>query len=164
MMFRAMRRFKQELPLSEAEEILSKGAYCVLSVLGDDGCPYAVPVNYVYDGASVYFHSASCGHKVDSLRCYPKCSLCVVDRDDVIPEEFTSYFRSVIVFGNARFLETTDEKIEALRLLCAKYSPGIDPTTEIRRFINSVCIIRISVDRISGKEAIELTRARPTLP
>lgn len=159
-MFRTMRRFRQELPLSEAKAILRRGTYCVLSVSGDDGYPYAVPVNYVYDGASVYLHSASSGHKIDALRCHPKCSLCVVDRDDVIAEEFTSYFRSVIVFGNARFINSTDEKIEALRLLCAKYSPGIDPMSEISRFINSVCIIRISVDLISGKEAIELTRAR----
>ena len=48
----------------------------------------------------------------------------------------------------------------ALRSLAEKYSPGIDPETEISRFIKSVCIIRIDIDIITGKEAIELTRAR----
>lgn len=97
-----------------------------MAVSGDDDYPYAVPVNYVYDGTSIYIHSAAQGHKVDALRRNHKCSLCIVDKDDVIPEEFTSYFRSVIVFGTAHFVESTDEKIAALRLLADKYSPGID--------------------------------------
>lgn len=160
MMARTMRRFRQELPASETERILRNGKYCVMAVSGDDDYPYAVPVNYVYDGSSIYIHSASQGHKIDAIRRNPKCSLCIVDRDDVIPEEFTSYFRSVIVFGKAHFVESTEDKVAALRLLGDKYSPGIDPEAEIRRFITTVCIIRIDIDSIAGKEAIELTRER----
>lgn len=159
-MARPMRRFNQQLPAVEAVRILRKGKYCVMAVSGDEGYPYAVPVNYVYDGTAIFIHSAAQGHKIDALRRNPKCTLCVVDKDDVIPEEFTSYFRSVIVFGKAHFVETTDEKIAALRLLGDKYSPGIKPDDEIARFIKSVCIVRIDIDRVTGKEAIELTRAR----
>lgn len=159
-MAQPMRRFKQQLPAVEAVRILRKGKYCVMAVSGDEGYPYAVPVNYVYDGTAIFIHSAAQGHKIDALRRNPKCTLCVVDKDDVIPEEFTSYFRSVIVFGKAHFVETTDEKIAALRLLGDKYSPGIKPEDEIARFIKSVCIVRIDIDRVTGKEAIELTRAR----
>lgn len=158
-MIRTMRRFKQLLPAEEVERILRMGKYCVMAVSGDDGYPYAVPINYVYDGTSIYIHSAAQGHKIDALRRNPKCSLCIVDKDDVIPEEFTSYFRSVIVFCNANFVESTDEKIAALRLLGGKYSLGIDPEAEIYRFIKTVCIIRIDIDSVTGKEAIELTRA-----
>lgn len=160
MMARTMRRFKQQLPSEEVHRILKSGKYCVLAVSCDDDYPYAVPVNYVYDGTAVYIHSAAQGHKIDALRRNPKCSLCVVDKDDVIPEEFTSYFRSIIVFGEAKFIESTDEKIAALRLLGDKYSPGIDPQAEIDRFIKTVCIIKISIESVSGKEAIELTKAR----
>lgn len=158
-MIRTMRRFKQLLPAEEVDRILRMGKYCVMAVSGDDGYPYAVPINYVYDGTSIYIHSAAQGHKIDALRRNPKCSLCIVDKDDVIPEEFTSYFRSVIAFGTACFVESTDEKIAALRLLGGKYSPGIDPEAEIARFIKTVCIVRIDIDSVSGKEAIELTRA-----
>lgn len=157
-MTRAMRRFKQLLSAEEVERILRNGKYCVMAVSGDDGYPYAVPVNYVYDGTAIFIHSAAQGHKIDALRRNPKCSLCVVDKDDVIPEEFTSYFRSVIVFGKAHFVETTDEKIAALRLLGDKYSPGIDPEAEIARFIKAVSILRIDIESASGKEAIELTK------
>lgn len=48
-----MRRFKQQLSAEETERILQTGKYCVMAVSGDDDYPYAVPVNYVYDGASV---------------------------------------------------------------------------------------------------------------
>lgn len=159
-MARAMRRFKQQLSVEEIVRILRKGKYCVMAVSGDDGYPYAVPVNYVYDGTAIFIHSAAQGHKIDALRRNPKCTLCIVDKDDIIPEEFTSYFRSVIVFGKAHFVESTDEKIATLRLLGDKYSPGIDPEAEIARFIKSVCIVRIDIDSVTGKEAIELTRAR----
>lgn len=159
-MTRTMRRFKQQLSAEEVESILLTGKYCVMAVSGDDDYPYAVPVNYVYDGTSIYIHSAAKGHKIDALRRNPKCSLCIVDKDDVIPEEFTSYFRSVIAFGTARFVESTDEKIAALRLLGDKYSPGVDPEAEIARFIKTVSIVRIDIDSVTGKEAIELTRER----
>lgn len=159
-MARTMRRFKQQLPAEEVERILRNGRYCIMAVSGDDDYPYAVPLNYVYDGTSIYIHSAAQGHKIDALKRNPKCSLCIVDKDDVIPEEFTSYFRSVIGFGTAHFVESTDEKIAALRLLGNKYSPGIDSEAEIARFIRSVCIVRIDIDSVTGKEAIELTKAR----
>lgn len=159
-MTRAMRRFKQQLPAKEVERILRTGKYCVMAVSGDDDYPYTVPVNYVYDGASIYIHSAAQGHKIDALKRNPKCSLCIVDKDDVIPEEFTSYFRSVIVFGKADFVESMEDKVNVLRLLGDKYSPSIDPDAEISRFIKTVCIIRINIDSVTGKEAIELTKAR----
>ena len=160
MMTLTMRRFKQQLSAEEVERILQTGKYCVMAVSVDDDYPYAVPVNYAYDGTSIYIHSAAQGQKIDALKCNPECSLCIVDKDDVIPEEFTSYFRSVIAFGTASFVESIDEKIMALRLLGDKYSPGIDPDAEIARFINTVCIVRIHIDSVTGKEAIELTRTR----
>ena len=159
-MERKMRRFNQELPESEINRILQEGKYAVIALDGDEYYPYAVPVNYVYDGEAIYLHSASAGHKTDSIRRNPRCSICVVDKYDVIPEEFTSYFRSVIAFGHAKILDREDEKIKILRMLSDKYSPGIDPTAEISRFIKTVCIIRIDIDSISGKEAIELSRQR----
>lgn len=159
-MTRTMRRFKQQLSAEETEKILRDGKYCVMAVSGDEDYPYTVPVNYVYDGTSIYIHSAAQGHKIDALKRNPKCSLCVVDKDEVKPEEFTSYFRSLVVFGKAYFVESTEEKIAALRLLGDKYSPGIDPQAEIARFIKTVCIVRIDIDSATGKEAIELTRAR----
>lgn len=155
-----MRRFQQELPIEETKEILRNGRECVIAVSGDDNYPYAVPINYVYDGEHIYLHSAKQGHKIDALKRNPKMSLCVVAQGDIVPEEFTTYFRSAIVFGKAKFVENEEGKIEALRKLSDKYSPGIDPTDEIAKFLKAVEIIEIAIDTMTGKESIELTRKR----
>ncbi len=156
-----MRRFRQELPIEECKRILTDVKYAVLAVSGDEDYPYAVPVNYVYDGEmSVYIHSARDGHKLDSIRRNPKCSLCIVEKDDVVPTEFTSYFRSVIIFGKVSIVTDGKEIYKALRILCEKYSPGLDAVGEINKFFKEVCVVRIDIEAITGKEAIELVRQR----
>ena len=159
-MERKMRRFRQELSENESLEILKKGKVAVMAVDGDDDYPYAVPLNYVFHNRYIYVHSASQGHKVDALKRNPKCSLCIIDKDDVIPEKFTSYFRSVIAFGKAEIITSEDTKITALHLLCDKYSPGLNPSEEINKSLRQVTVIRIRLERITCKEAIELVRIR----
>ena len=63
-MFREMRRKKQQLAEAECVEILNRNTSGVLAVLGDDGYPYGVPISYVYDGKSLYFHCAKNGHEL----------------------------------------------------------------------------------------------------
>ena len=158
---RKMRRFKQELPQDEVLRILKEGKVAIWAVDGDNGYPYAVPLNYVYDNGYIYIHSAVQGHKIDAIKRNPKCSVCIVDKDEIVPEEFTSYFRSVIAFGIAEIVDNTEAKIVALKLLCDKYCAGIDPTAEIDRFLKTVAIVRIKIEKVTGKEAKELMRTRP---
>ena len=101
-MFRELRRKRQELSLEESLDILNKGTSGVLALLGDNDYPYTVPISYVYDNAKLYFHGAKNGHKIDALRKHDKASFCVISQDKIIPEEYTTYFRSVIVFGKIR--------------------------------------------------------------
>ena len=82
-MFREMRRSKQQLSQEETEAVLTRGTSGVLSVLGDGGYPYGVPLSYVYHDGKLYFHWALSGHKLDAVRACPKASFCVVDRDQV---------------------------------------------------------------------------------
>ena len=103
-MFREMRRKKQQLPQEICADILYQGTSGVLALYGDGGYPYAVPISYVYDGEKVYFHCAKYGHKLDAIKREPKASFCVIDQDQIIPEEYTTYFRSVIVFGTMRII------------------------------------------------------------
>ena len=101
-MFREMRRKKQQLAPERVEEILSRRTAGTLAVLGDEGYPYAVPLSYVYHNGRIYFHCAKAGHKLDAIRGCDKVSFCVIDQDEIVSAEFTTYFRSVIVFGRAR--------------------------------------------------------------
>ena len=109
MIFREMRRKKQELSRQEIADILHKGTSGVLALLGDNDYPYAVPISYVYDDGKIYFHSAKSGHKIDAIQRTEKASFCVIDKDLVVPEEYTTYFRSVIAFGSRK--ESSDRKI-----------------------------------------------------
>lgn len=107
-MFREMRRKRQALSASEVAEILHRGTSGVLALLGDEEYPYAVPLSYVYDEGKLYFHSATSGHKIDAIGRSAKASFCVIDQDSIRSEKYTTYFRSVIVFGRIRVI--TDEK------------------------------------------------------
>lgn len=162
-MFREMRRNKQALSEEEIDMILRKGSSGVLALSGDDGYPYALPISYAADGDRIIFHSAKSGHKIDSIRRNPKASFCVIDSDVVVPEEYTTYFRSVIVFGTMRIVEDDGEKREAIEKLALKYAPddSIERRNDaIEKEWNPLCILEMIIEHKSGKEAIELTRKK----
>lgn len=162
-MFREMRRKKQMLSGEECGEILARGTAGVLSLLGDEGYPYGVPMSYVYDGEKLYFHCAKNGHKLDAAAKNPKSSFCVIDQDLVVPEEYTTYFRSVIVFGEIRVLEEEEEKMAAIRKLAVKYAPEDSEenwTKVIAKEWAPLCMLEMTAEYITGKEAVELRRKR----
>lgn len=161
-MFRDLRRSKQQLNDADCFEILEKGKQCVLAVQGDDGYPYTIPLNYAYyKENTIYFHSAKKGHKIDAINNNPKVSLCIIDKDDIIPQEYTTYFRSVVAFGKAQVVENDEEKLKGMKLLNAKYAPNQPREDElIAKEWEFLAIVKIDLEHISGKEAIELVKAR----
>ena len=160
--FRTMRRNRQQLSKEECERILNRCTSGVLALAGDSGYPYAVPLSYVYADGAIIFHSAVEGHKVDAIRRDSRCSFCVIEQDEIKPAEFTTYFRSVIAFGHISILENADEKVQALRLLGRRYSPNDEPGLqhEIDKSLDHVLLLRLDIEHLSGKEAIELVQAR----
>lgn len=162
-MERKMRRFKQLLPEADSKKMLDSATNGVLSLLDTDGGVYGVPLSFAYDGGDhIYFHSAVKGHKIDCIEACRRCSFCVVGQDNIIPREFTSYFRSVIVSGTIQAVTDPDEIMKGLLLLCEKYSPGIDSDAEIAKCLGHVTVLRLDIESLTGKEAIELVRARNT--
>ena len=160
--FRPMRRNRQQLSREECERILGRCTSGVLALAGDGGYPYAVPLSYVYVDGAIIFHSAVEGHKVDAIKRDNRCSFCVIEQDEIKPAEFTTYFRSVIAFGRIHILETADEKVQALRLLGRRYSPGdeLGLQHEIDKSLDHVLLLRLNIDHLSGKQAIELLQSR----
>ncbi len=161
-MFRDMRRTKQLLPMDVTQRIMETGSVGVLGVSGDDDYPYTVPVNFVYENGKIYFHSAKTGHKLDGIQRNAKVSFCVIDRDENVPAEFTSYFRSAIAFGRAKIVEDEAVKQHAMELLVRKYSPGFEEegTVAIRRSWERTHVVEIVVEHMTGKEAIELVNQK----
>jgi len=160
-MFREMRRIRQLMSAERASEVLTRCSNGVLACMGDEDYPYAVPLNYVWFDGRIYFHSAKAGHKIDAIIKTPKVSFAVIDEDKIVSAEYTSYFRSVVIFGRARIVEHDGgdgEWTTAFRALVEKYSgdrPEEEKATEITRCERSH-IIAIDVDHITGKEAKEL--------
>ncbi len=161
--FRKMRRFAQQLSEKECIDILQRNTNGILAVQGDNGYPYAVPLSYALCDGKIYFHSAVQGHKIDALIANEKCSFCVVDKDQIVPEEFTTYFRSVILFGKAHIIEDKEEMLKALNLLADKYSPkqtDEERRAEIDHGIGRVAIIELTIEHMTGKQARELMHAK----
>lgn len=163
MIFREMRRKKQALSRQEIANILHKGTSGVLALMGDKDYPYAVPISYVYDGEKIYFHSAKSGHKLDAIQRNEKASFCVIDKDLVVPEEYTTYFRGVIAFGRIQVMENEVEKRASIEKLLIKYVPedtAASRDNAISREWNPLCILEMTIDHITGKEAIELIKEK----
>lgn len=161
-MFRKMRRFKQLLSNEAAVEILERNTGGTLALLGDEDYPYAVPISYVYADGRIYFHSAKSGHKIDAIRKHEKASFSVIDKDEIVPEKYTTYFRSVIAFGKVRLVEDPEEIRRAATVLAMKYSSeyaeGIP--AEIDASITNMTIIEMDIEHMTAKEAIELVNMK----
>lgn len=159
-MFREMRRKKQILTKEETELILKNRTSGVFVVHGDNGYPYAVPMSYVYHNNKIYMHSAKSGHKIDALMNNEKVSFTVIDQDVIVPEKFTTHFRSVVCFGKGRIVDSPEEKMETIKVLTRKYSPNMEEemNKEISSGINSMVMIAIDIEHMSGKEALELVK------
>jgi nitroimidazol reductase NimA-like FMN-containing flavoprotein (pyridoxamine 5'-phosphate oxidase superfamily) len=162
-MFREMRRMNQALSTEECIQALNRGTSGVLAVSGDEDYPYAVPLSFVYLDHHVFFHCAVTGHKLESIARNDKVSFCVIDKDQVVPEDYNTYYRSVIIFGRARIMEDREEKRKALDRLVGKYSPDLDVdrrTKAIAKNLDDLCIIDLAVEHMTGKESVELSRAK----
>lgn len=153
MAFRFMRRTRQELSREETESILQNGTTGVLAVHGDDGYPYAVPVNYVYKDGKIYFHGAKAGHKFDAMARNEKVSFCVIARDQVVPDEFADYYKSAIAFGRVRLL-AGDEALRAVYDLGYKYNPApAKVQAEVAKDAAHAACFEIAIDHLTGKQA-----------
>lgn len=161
-MFREMRRKKQKLAEEECYAIIERLNVGVMGVIGDDGYPYTVPVNPFLMGDKLYFHSAKAGHKIDAITKEPKISFTFIDKDDVVEREFTTYFRSVQLFGKARVVTDEEERQRAFRRFAERYcAGGMDRYDEVMaKEAKASLIVCVDIEHISGKEAMELVKQR----
>ncbi len=163
---REMRRFKQLLSKEDNLEILRRGTHGVMAIDADDDYPYAVPINYCYNEEknTIYFHGANKGMRWDYMMANQKVSFCVVDMDQNDPENYSTNFRSVICYGRARVVDDPEEYHQALVDVTTKFVKGVHTAEEIVEQIEiekAQCgVTAIDVEFMTGKEAIELVRAR----
>lgn len=158
-MFRKMRRAERKgIPQSEAVEILRDGKRGVLAVNGDEGYPYAIPINYFYNEQEnkIYFHSSRVGHKIDAIKNDSKVCVTVYTEPEIRDLDWAPYVRSVVAFGKAHLMEPSDEMLKQLKIFAMKYYPSEEEADRvIAEDINAVQMVEITIEHMTGKEIQE---------
>lgn len=157
-MFRKMRRFNQQIPQEQCVKILKKEPRGVLAVHGEDGYPYAFPINYVYDeeNGKIYFHCAALGHKIDAIQRDPKVSFCVYDKGYKKEGDWAWNITSVIIFGHIRCIEDPQEIRNRVYQLGLKYYPTPESVDEEMKKVGSrVLALELTMDHVTGKRVNE---------
>ena len=151
-MFKPLRKADLKMEDLVAKELLTSGEYGVLSTICSNGYPYGVPMSYVYFNDAIYFHGAAEGHKHENIVEQSKVSFCVVGKTQVIPEQFTTNYESVIVFGQIS-VASGPEKLEALFATVEKYCSEYSEKGKgiIRNMEPKINVLKMSIDHISGK-------------
>jgi len=151
-MFRKMRRSEKQLSEEESIEVLKRGEEGVMATIGADNYPYAVPLNYTYHNGSIYFHCAKTGHKIDNIEYNSKVSFCVLTDTEILSEDFSTKFKSVVVFGKA--VEVFDvEKEEGLMALIQRFSSEHLEAGKkyIHNAMDKTRVFKIEIAHITGK-------------
>ncbi|MCH5187894.1 MAG: pyridoxamine 5'-phosphate oxidase family protein [Oscillospiraceae bacterium] len=148
-----MRRKDREMPEEFGLEVIDECRYGVAAMTDTQGEPYAVALNLVRDGRTLYFHCAAEGKKVEALRRDPRLCISFVGSDQPLTDKFTTLFESAIVRGRASLVEDEAEKIHALRLLCEKLTPANMPAFDkaIERSLNRTAVWRVYMEEITAK-------------
>jgi len=151
-MFKEMRRKDKQLPMEESVDILKNAEFGFLSTICENGYAYGVPLNYVYFNDSIYFHCANEGQKIENIKCCDKVSFCVTYDVELVPNDFDTKYKSVVIFGRASEV-IEQEKSEALFELIKKYSNEfIDEGRKyIKNFENATRVFKIRIEHLTGK-------------
>lgn len=152
-MFREMRRKDKALSEAETKDFLEKISFGTLAINSVEGFPYSVPISYAYAHGKIYFHSANSGLKYESLNADDKVSFSVVGKDDVQPSEFTTLYRSVIVYGHCKELNSPEEINKALEAIVSKYSKGFEKEGKdyAHKYAGKFAVYAIEIEHMTGK-------------
>ena len=153
-MFREITRKKQQLSPEDCFHILKTEPRGVLSLIGDDGYPYGLPIDHWFreEDGCIYFHSGKEGHKVDAMKACAKASFCVCDRGYREDGDWALNIKSVIVFGRIEFVEDPETAIALVRQLSLKYTGDVAfIEEEIRKYGHEVLCFRLVPEHITGK-------------
>lgn len=157
-MFRQLTRKNKALSADVCIRLLEQEPRGVLSLIGDMGYPYGVPMDHWYnpEDGCLYFHSGPAGHKVDALKACDKASFCVYDRGCREPGDWALNIQSVIVFGRIEIVEDHDKAIALTRQLSLKYTQDTAYIEkEIAAYGHEVLVFRLVPEHITGKQVKE---------
>ena len=157
-MFRELMRKNRQLSMQDCVQVLKDETRGVLSVLGDGGYPYGMPMNHWYneEDGNIYFHCGNAGHRLDALRTCDKVSFCTYDRGYRKEGEWAWNVKSVIVFGKIEIIDNMDKIIDITTKLSHKFTQDESYIRdEIERAVHRTLILRLTPEHICGKLVTE---------
>ena len=157
-MFRELIRKKKALPIEECIRILKEEKRGVLSVNGDGGYPYGMPMNHFYNEADgkIYFHCGMVGHRLDALRRDARACFCVYDAGQRKEGAWALDFKSVIVFGTVEILREREKIEDITRALSYKFTKDeAYISAEIEGHAHRTLLLALTPEHISGKAVNE---------
>jgi nitroimidazol reductase NimA-like FMN-containing flavoprotein (pyridoxamine 5'-phosphate oxidase superfamily) len=153
-MFSPIRRGDRQISGEAALALLKNGTYGIAAAIGANGYPSGTPLNYACDpeGEHIFFHTAGQGSLLESLRLNPRLCFTVVEKAEVISEEFASNYESVMAHGTVEVVEG-EEKRYGLRLLCEKYSPAFmeKAMIYIEKSMSACAVYKMKIENLCGK-------------
>lgn len=157
-MFRELARKNKQISGEECLELLTKETRGILSVNGDDGYPYGMPMNHFYNAEDgcIYFHCGRNGHRVDALSKSDKVSFCVCEQGCREDGDWAYNVRSVIVFGRMQIVDDLTEVARIARLLSYKFTQDEKYIqNEIKQYAKATLLLKLIPEHICGKRVKE---------
>ena len=148
-----MNHAERQLSPEATMETLKRGDHGTLSVNGDDGFPYATPVNYIVVNDKVYIHSAPYGYKMECLEKSRKCCFSVIVSAQIIASKITAAFESVVITGDVAIVTDETEKRTALEAFVTQKHPGYEDIgfKMIDKLFHKTALLRIDAKEMTGK-------------
>lgn len=149
-----MRKKECERDEAFAWEVLKHSVYATVSMVRPDGTPYATPINVVGDDVYrvLYFHCAGEGDRWDILKGGAPVCVTAVSTATLLPNRFTTAYRSAMFKGRAEVVTDEGEKTKAMLLLSTTFDPkGMGRFDEVMANCPAQ-IIKIVPEVITGKE------------
>lgn len=157
-MFRDLARKNKQLPMTECVRILTQEKRGVLSVNGDDGYPYGMPMNHFYheEDGCIYFHCGKYGHRLDALERDDRVSFCVHDGGWAVEGDWALQVKSVIVFGRMQVLDDPALIADIAARLSRKFTQDEGYIQqEIRVSGPGTLLLRLTPEHVCGKVVLE---------
>lgn len=144
---------KYERDKEYALKVIDSCLYGTLSLIDVLGQPYGIPMSLARIGDNIYFHGSLKGKKIEAFKKNTKASLSCVGNTKVVPEKFTTIYRSAIVEGDIEIVEDEKEKIAGLKALVLKYTPSVIDRfdEEIDKSLKHTMVFKLKIAAISGK-------------
>lgn len=153
-MFRELIRKNKKLPQEECIALLKSEKRGVLSVIGEDGYPYGMPMNHFYneEDGKIYFHSGNIGHRLDALKKCNKVSFCVYDQGYRKEDEWALNIKSVIAFGKVDIVNDLGVIADITAKLSRKFTNDEDYIKdEIEKHAHRTILLVLTVEHLCGK-------------